>query len=102
MTSAALSVRSSEVSSDWRKQPAFREAIELRDEIISLGWRRDLIAIEACSQNIANGTPPKGYRVVLAWSDGRLKRVRSIGEARRHLGTLPQSPSDVPGEAAAP
>lgn len=73
---------------------AFDAALALRNEIIALGWARDLIAVESWGQHVGNGTPPKGYRVVLAWADGRLRRIHSLDEARvflpaattRHVG----------------
>ena len=41
--------------------------------------------IEAWGMDVTNGQPPRGYQVVLAWEDGRLKRVRSKAEAQRFL-----------------
>jgi hypothetical protein len=63
----------------------FEEAVELRDQIIGLGWARDLIAVEAWGMDITNGSRPKGYRVVLAWANGRLKRIGSLDEAMTFL-----------------
>ncbi len=68
-----------------RLAPAFLEALTLRDELVSLGWREDLIAIEAWGMDISKGMLPKGYRVVLAWAGGRLKRVSTRAEAQRFL-----------------
>ncbi len=85
-----------------RLAPAFLKALTLRDELVSLGWRDDLIAIEAWGMDISKGMLPKGYRVVLAWADGRLKRVSTLAEAQRFLTDATTggiAPLEAPGGA---
>jgi len=76
----------------------FHEALSLRDQIEALGWPHDLLAVEAWGQDVRNKRPPRGYRVVLAWADGRLRRINTLAEARRVLAGMTsggRSPWDV-------
>jgi hypothetical protein len=78
----------------------FQDAIRLRDDLQARGWSRDLLGVEAFGADVTNGRAARGFRVVLAWADGRFRRVTTLAEALRFLSgatTLDGNPPDAPG-----